>query len=66
LNPSLVDARPQSELGLAATRPRDTTLGSARAQLLPTLDDALERFMLDIDVRRYSSLVSSDAAPAPR
>jgi dTDP-4-dehydrorhamnose reductase len=41
---SLVDARPTESLGLAAPRPLYSVLGSERGQLLPSLEDALNRY----------------------
>jgi dTDP-4-dehydrorhamnose reductase len=43
--------RPTSDLGLAAARPRASALESERGWLMPTLDDALARFVLEADTR---------------
>ncbi|MBV9697996.1 MAG: sugar nucleotide-binding protein, partial [Gammaproteobacteria bacterium] len=40
----MLRALPQARAGLAAPRPRYSALGSERGQLLPDLQDALERF----------------------
>jgi dTDP-4-dehydrorhamnose reductase len=40
-----LDDRPIQEFALPARRPRYSALSSTRAMLLPSLDDALERFM---------------------
>jgi dTDP-4-dehydrorhamnose reductase len=39
-----LEPRPLRALGCAAPRPRYSVLGSERARLLPTLDDALTRY----------------------
>jgi dTDP-4-dehydrorhamnose reductase len=45
LDEQLVDERPGDTLGWVAPRPRCTVLGSARGELLPSLDDALSRYL---------------------
>lgn len=40
-----VDARPMRTLGLVANRPEYSALGSERGALLPSLDDALSRYI---------------------
>ncbi len=40
-----LEARPRAELGMAAPRPLYSALGSERGMLLPSLDDALDRYM---------------------
>jgi dTDP-4-dehydrorhamnose reductase len=45
LGTTLVEGCRADSLGWAASRPRYSVLGSERAVLLPTLDDALARFM---------------------
>ena len=47
LDPALVEGRPTRELGLAAPRPRYSALGSERGALLPPLDDALARYLVE-------------------
>lgn len=47
---SCLEGRPMASLGLAAKRPRWSVLGSERALLLPTLDDALGRYLQHCDV----------------
>jgi dTDP-4-dehydrorhamnose reductase len=44
LDAGLIDAVPASSLGWAAPRPADVALGTLRGQLLPSLDDGIERF----------------------
>ena len=56
VDPIGVRPRPAGELGLAAPRPRYSALGSERGWLLPTLDDALARFV------REHELLWADAA----
>jgi dTDP-4-dehydrorhamnose reductase len=45
LDESLIRARPHTELGLAARRPRYAALGSERGFLLPSLDTALGEYL---------------------
>ena len=45
LDPAGVEGRPTAALGLAAPRPPWSVLGSERGDLLPSLDDALGRFL---------------------
>lgn len=40
-----VEARAGKELGVVATRPQFSALGSERAQLMPTLEDGVDRFI---------------------
>jgi dTDP-4-dehydrorhamnose reductase len=47
LDPEGVEGRPTSLLGPAAPRPRYSVLGSERGALLPTLDDALARYLCE-------------------
>ncbi|UQN08685.1 family 1 glycosylhydrolase [Deinococcus sp. QL22] len=56
---SRVRSVPGHELGWVALRPRYSTLGSHRAQLLPSLENALERYLADSAVRRASWLEQS-------
>jgi dTDP-4-dehydrorhamnose reductase len=44
---SLVDARPHSELGFVAPRPANAALGSERGSLLPSLENALARYVAE-------------------
>ncbi len=52
LDPNLIVARPISEMGWTAKRPTYSVLGSERAALLPTLEDALRRYVDEADVMR--------------
>ena len=45
LDPAGIDAQPSATLGYAAPRPRSSVLGSERGQQLPSLDDALVRYV---------------------
>ncbi|MFL5523023.1 MAG: family 1 glycosylhydrolase [Gemmatimonadaceae bacterium] len=45
LNSDLIRAVPASELGLRARRPSYSVLGSARGSLMPSLDDAIARYL---------------------
>jgi len=47
VDPTLVQARAGAQLGEVAARPRYGVLGSERATLMPTLDDALRRFVAE-------------------
>lgn len=47
----LVEARPTASLNLQARRPPYSVLGSERARLLPSLEDALCRYMTQCEVR---------------
>ena len=47
LDVRLVDAVPGSEFGFIAQRPRYSALDSERVRLMPTLDDALQRYLVD-------------------
>jgi dTDP-4-dehydrorhamnose reductase len=42
--------RPAAELHLAARRPRTSVLASERGQVMPRLEDALERYCLECEV----------------
>ena len=44
-DPAGVDAQPSAALGWTAPRPRYSVLGTARGQQLPSLDDALVRYL---------------------
>jgi dTDP-4-dehydrorhamnose reductase len=49
LDTRLIHALPTAELGLVAQRPRYSALGSERALLMPTLEDALSRYFGDCE-----------------
>jgi dTDP-4-dehydrorhamnose reductase len=53
----VVIGRPTRELGLAAPRPRYSALGSERGPVLPTLDDALTRYL------RHRAVADAERAP---
>jgi len=55
-----VDARPLHTFELPAPRPRYSVLGSERGQLLPSLDDALARYL------RHRALAVDALAPGGR
>jgi len=50
LDASLVEARPTRSLGLAAPRPMYSALISERGSLLPSLDDAVPRYLRECEV----------------
>jgi dTDP-4-dehydrorhamnose reductase len=52
-----VRARPTREFALAAARPRYSALDSERGRVMPTLDDALGRYL------RHRALADADRAP---
>ncbi|HEX5817273.1 MAG TPA: sugar nucleotide-binding protein, partial [Gemmatimonadales bacterium] len=54
LDASLVLPVPARELGYRAERPRYSALGSERATIMPTLDDALERCLAARGARHAS------------
>jgi dTDP-4-dehydrorhamnose reductase len=56
LDEGLVNARPSSELGFAAPRPAYSALGSERGALLPSLEDALSRYLRDCEVALRGAL----------
>ncbi len=47
LDPALIDAVPGQALGQVAQRPRRVVLGSERGTVMPTLHDALSRYLLE-------------------
>jgi dTDP-4-dehydrorhamnose reductase len=47
LDASLVDPRPHSELGFIAPRPANVALASERGSLLPSLENALARYVAE-------------------
>jgi len=51
LDPGLVEARPTVLMQLAAPRPLYSVLASERGQLLPTLEDALGRYLNERETR---------------
>jgi dTDP-4-dehydrorhamnose reductase len=46
-DPGRIQGRPACELGFVAARPPYTVLGSERGMLLPSLEDALERYLAE-------------------
>ena len=52
VNASHIEPRPQQDLGLVAPRPTYSALSSERGVLLPTLDDALDRYLRDCQIAR--------------
>jgi dTDP-4-dehydrorhamnose reductase len=55
----VVEARPLHTLGFAAQRPRYSALGSERGQLLPSVDDALQRYFAECE---WLNTTSGDSA----
>jgi dTDP-4-dehydrorhamnose reductase len=51
LDPGLIDACSTRSLQLAAPRPLYSVLGSERANVLPSLDDALGRYLRELEIR---------------
>ena len=66
LDATLIEARPTSELNLAARRPLYSALGSERGTLLPTLDDALTRYLRDCEVEWAKDAVGNQAQVSPK
>jgi dTDP-4-dehydrorhamnose reductase len=54
LNPDLIDGAPISRLNHTALRPRYRVLESERGQLLPPLEDALQRYCRDVELQELS------------
>jgi dTDP-4-dehydrorhamnose reductase len=50
VNASRIEPRPQQDLGFAAPRPTYSALSSERGVLLPTLDNALARYLSDCEI----------------
>ncbi|MDP8922485.1 MAG: SDR family oxidoreductase [Chloroflexota bacterium] len=65
LDAALVQAVPTDDLNLPARRPRDTTLASGRGNLLPSLADALERYLRDSEDRWHERAAASAGAATP-
>ncbi len=49
LSPDFVVSRPMAALGLAAARPRQSVLRSEKGMVLPTLEDALDRCVSEME-----------------
>ena len=49
LEPALIDARPISEMGLRGLRPRYSALSTERCRVMPPLESAINRFVLDAE-----------------
>ena len=65
LDAERVEAVPTARLDLAARRPPDTTLGSARGKLLPPLPDSLERYIHESDDRWHERAEASAGTARP-
>ena len=50
VNASRIEPRPQQDLGFAAPRPTYSALSSERGVLLPTLDNALARYLSECEI----------------
>lgn len=66
LDEGLVEACSTQSLKLAAPRPRSSVLASERGSLLPSLDNALARFLRDCEVRWMGAARDEPSAVAPR
>lgn len=55
MNAALIEPVEGASLGWAAPRPRYSALGSERGAMLPTLDDAIERFLKRIEEQQSPS-----------
>lgn len=49
LEPGLIDARPMSEMELRGPRPRYSALSTERCRVMPPLESAINRFVLDAE-----------------
>ncbi|MCU1286075.1 MAG: dTDP-4-dehydrorhamnose reductase [Acidobacteriales bacterium] len=58
LDPGLVKGVPLEMLELAAPRPRYSVLGSERGQLMPTLENALDRYFKECEVVPLQSMAT--------
>jgi dTDP-4-dehydrorhamnose reductase len=56
----VVEARPAYTMGYTAPRPHYSALGSERGQLLPTVEDALERYLTECEWLNSKSNETSD------
>ena len=65
LDSSLIEGCSTQSLNLAARRPRYSVLTSERGSLIPSLDDALARY-LDACEMRWMDEVPTEAAPRAR
>ncbi|MCA1555279.1 MAG: SDR family oxidoreductase, partial [Acidobacteria bacterium] len=65
LDPNLIEARPTGLLQLAAPRPLYTALASERGQLLPSLEDALGRYLNERQTG-FASLSMAAGCPQER
>jgi len=51
LDPQRVDGRPLASFGWTAARPRYSALASERGQVMPTLTNALERYLVEDEIK---------------
>ena len=49
LDPGRVEALPRAQMGFAAPRPAFSVLTSERGAVLPDLDEAIDRYLRDLD-----------------
>jgi dTDP-4-dehydrorhamnose reductase len=49
LEPGLIEARPLVEMGLRGPRPRYSALGTQRCRVMPPLESAIDRFVLEAE-----------------
>ena len=49
LEPALIEARPLSEMGLRGARPRYSALATGRCPVMPSLESAIDRFVLEAE-----------------
>jgi dTDP-4-dehydrorhamnose reductase len=49
LEPGLIEARPLSEMGLRGARPRYSALATERSLVMPSLEAAIDRFVLEVE-----------------
>ncbi|HEX8476034.1 MAG TPA: family 1 glycosylhydrolase [Pyrinomonadaceae bacterium] len=63
LNENLIEARPTGDIGLVAPRPPYSVLASERGTLLPTLDDAIDRYIRDSEPKwKHAATATSTEA----
>lgn len=57
LDTTLIVGRPVTELGLRARRPMNSALGSERGSLMPSLDDAINRWLDAVSASRFKARI---------
>jgi dTDP-4-dehydrorhamnose reductase len=66
LDTSRLDARASHELGYRAARPSYSALSSERGIILPTVDDALDRYLASRRIHTNTAIESEEKATSKR